>query len=98
MAHALHPEDEAAAAAWIKPLKEKLLDSQGVKVIEELDQLLNQLQGSGREVVQAERNYLDNNRERLLILIPPNIEMHTSELRGDCGSTKRLNHSTLMLS
>ena len=25
VAHALHPEDEAAAAAWIKPLKEKLL-------------------------------------------------------------------------
>src|SRR6266487_3954999 len=65
VAHALHPADEAAAAAWIKPMKEKLLASQAAEVIEELDQLLNQLQGSGREVVQAERNYLDNNRERL---------------------------------
>jgi hypothetical protein len=65
VAHALHPEDEAAAAAWIKPLKDKLLDSQAVEVIEELDGLLNRLKGSQREVVQAERNYLENNRKRL---------------------------------
>ncbi len=65
VAHALHPEDEVAAAAWIKPLQEKLLDSKGLEVIEELDQLLNQLEGSAREVVQAERKYLNNNRERL---------------------------------
>jgi hypothetical protein len=64
VAHALHPEDEAAAA-WIKPLKDKLLDSQAVEVIEELDGLLNRLEGSQREVVQAERNYLENNRNRL---------------------------------
>jgi len=65
VAHALHPADEAAAAAWIKPLKDKLLDSQAVEVIEELDGLLNRLEGSQREVVQAERNYLQNNRNRL---------------------------------
>jgi hypothetical protein len=38
VAHALQPEDEAAAAAWIKPLKEKLLAGDGVEVIDELDQ------------------------------------------------------------
>jgi len=65
VAHALYPEDEAAAAAWIEPLKEKLLASQAAEVIEELDDLLNRLRGSRREVVQAERNYLDNNRDRL---------------------------------
>src|SRR6476660_6470334 len=43
VAHALHPEDEAAADAWIKPLKEKLLDSQGAEVIDELDALLNKV-------------------------------------------------------
>lgn len=65
VAHALHPEDEAVAAAWIKPLKEKLLDSKAVEVIGELDEVLNTLQGPQREKVEAERNYLHNNRQRL---------------------------------
>ncbi|HWT78797.1 MAG TPA: hypothetical protein VN648_08330 [Candidatus Methylomirabilis sp.] len=65
VAHTLHPEDEVAAAAWIKPLKDKLLESQAVEVIKELDSLLKNLRGSRREVVQVERNYLDNNRDRL---------------------------------
>jgi len=63
VAHALHPEDDAAAAQWIKPLKDKLLESQAAEVIG--DTLLQRLQGSRREVVEAERNYLENNRERL---------------------------------
>jgi hypothetical protein len=65
VAHALHPEDEAAAAAWIKPLKEKLLESQAVGVITELDDLLKRLQGSQRKVVQTERDYLESNKHRL---------------------------------
>src|SRR5947207_1227304 len=65
VAHALHPEDEAAAAAWIKPLKEKLLESQAVEVITELDDLLKRLQGSQRKVVQTERDYLQSNKHRL---------------------------------
>ena len=65
VAHALHPEDEAAAAAWIKPLKDKLLESQAAEVIDELDSVLKGLRGSRRETVQAERSYLENNRERL---------------------------------
>ena len=64
-AHALHPEDEAAAAAWIKPLKEKLLAGDGIEVIDSLDDLIKKLRGARREAVQAERNYLDNNRDRL---------------------------------
>ena len=65
VAHALHPEDDAAASAWIKPLKDKLLASQAAEVIEELDGLLKRLRGARRQVVQAERNYLANNRDRL---------------------------------
>jgi hypothetical protein len=64
VAHALHPEDEAAAA-WIKPLKEKLLASQATEVINELDAVFPRLRGARRAVVQAERNYLENNRDRL---------------------------------
>ena len=63
VAHALHPE--AAAAAWIKPLKEKLLASQAAEVIDELDEVLRRLRGARRAAVQAERNYLENNRDRL---------------------------------
>lgn len=65
VAHVLHPDDEAAAAAWIKPLKEKLLAGDGVEVIDDLDCLLAQLRGARRKAVQAERDYLDNNRDRL---------------------------------
>ena len=65
VAHALHPEDEAAAAAWIKPLKEKLLAGQGPEVIEDLEELLKKLRGARRAAVQAEVNYLENNRDRL---------------------------------
>lgn len=65
VAHALYPEDETAAAAWIKPLKDKLLASQAVEVIAELDSVLKRLRGARRQAVQAERNYLENNRQRL---------------------------------
>ena len=65
VAHALYPKDDAAAAAWIKPLQDKLLDSKGVEVIDELDAILHTLRGPRRKAVQAERNYLQNNRERL---------------------------------
>lgn len=65
VAHALHPEDETAAAAWIKPLKEKLLAGDGVEVIEDLDELIERLHGAQQETVQAQRDYLDKNRERL---------------------------------
>jgi hypothetical protein len=65
VAHALHPGDEAAAATWIKPLKEKLLASQAAAVIDELDAVLPRLRGARRAAVQAERNYLENNRDRL---------------------------------
>ena len=65
VAHVLHPQDEAAAAAWIQPLKAKLLQSRALQVIEELDGLLTQLRGSRRKAVEAERNYLENNQARL---------------------------------
>jgi hypothetical protein len=65
VAHALHPEDPAAAAAWITPLKDKLLASQAVEVIAELDEALKKLRGPRRAAVQTERNYLANNRARL---------------------------------
>lgn len=65
VAHALFPEDEAQAAVWIKPLKDKLFKSQAAEVIAELDEVLKKLRGWRREAVQGERNYLANNEQRL---------------------------------
>jgi hypothetical protein len=65
VAHALHPEDQAAAAKWIKPLQTKLLNSQAVEVISELDTVIQKLENSIREKVEAERDYLEKNKARL---------------------------------
>jgi hypothetical protein len=63
--HALHPDDEAAAAAWVAPLKEKLLAGEGVAVIADLGQLLPRLRGARRKLVETERNYLASHRARM---------------------------------
>ena len=65
VARTLYPEDEAAASAGMGPLKEKLLTSEAVAVITELDEVIKRLRGARRAAVQTERNYLENNRERL---------------------------------
>jgi len=46
-------------------LKDKLLDRKGVEVVADLDAVMKALRGPRRKAVQAERNYLENNRERL---------------------------------
>lgn len=79
VAHALYPEEEAAAAAWIAPLKEKLLASEAVAVIAELDEVLKRLRGARRAAVQTERNYLANNQERL--------DYHGVKERGEPGGS-----------
>src|SRR5579864_3390658 len=65
VAHALHPDDQVAAAQWIKPLQAKLLDSQAAEVITHLDTLIQKLGDSLREKVEAERDYLEKNKQRL---------------------------------
>jgi hypothetical protein len=42
-----------------------LLAGDGIEVVKDLDQLIERLQGAQRETVQAQRDYLENNRERL---------------------------------
>ena len=65
VAQTLYPDNQVAAAAWLKPLKDKLLRSRAIEVIDELDGLVSKLRGSQRKVVETERNYLQNNRQRL---------------------------------
>lgn len=65
VAHALHPDDEAAAKAWVQPMLEKLKQDASCEVITDLEQLRPRLEGAARERVEKEVNYLENHRDRL---------------------------------
>lgn len=65
VAHTLHPDDEAAARAWIEPLLAKLKQDASCQVITELEQLQPRLESAAREKVEKEVNYLQANRARM---------------------------------
>jgi hypothetical protein len=65
VAHTLHPEDPAAAHAWVEPLLAKLKADESCEVITELEQLQARLEGASAEVVQKEVSYLQSHRERM---------------------------------
>jgi hypothetical protein len=65
VAHTLHPDDPAAARAWVEPLLAKLKEDDSCEVITELEQLQQRLEGAAREKVEKEVNYLQTNRERM---------------------------------
>lgn len=65
VARVMYPKDEAAAAAWVTPLREKLLSETGVEVIRDLETVAAQLRGAKRKAVAAERDYLATHRARL---------------------------------
>jgi hypothetical protein len=65
LAHTLHPEDQAAARAWVEPLMAKLQEDASCEVITELEQLRERLEGATREHVDKEVNYLQTHRERM---------------------------------
>lgn len=65
VAHAVHPDDEAAAKAWVEPMLEKLKQDASCQVITDLEQLCDRLEGAAREPVEKEVKYLQTHRERL---------------------------------
>lgn len=65
VAHALHPDDAAAARAWVEPMLEKLQADASCEVITELEQLRQRVEGAAREAVEREVGYLQTHRERL---------------------------------
>jgi hypothetical protein len=65
VAHALHPDEEAAAKAWVQPMLDKLKQDASCEVITELEQLQSRLEGAAREQVETEVNYLQTHRNRL---------------------------------
>jgi hypothetical protein len=65
VAHTMHPDDPAAARAWVEPLLAKLKKDESCEVITELEQLRQRLEGAAGEKVEKEVNYLQANRERM---------------------------------
>jgi len=65
VARTLHPDDDAAAHAWVEPLLAKLKADASCAVITELEQLQGRLQGAAQAQVQKEINYLHSHRERM---------------------------------
>jgi hypothetical protein len=66
VAHALHPQAESAAAAWVQPLLTQLKEADhACPVILEVEQLRERLQGAARQQVDKELDYLQANRGRM---------------------------------
>jgi hypothetical protein len=65
VAHALHPEDEAAARAWIAPLLQKLKRGHATALLKDLRTLAKRLRQKKRQAVQAEVTYLESHRGRM---------------------------------
>jgi hypothetical protein len=65
VAHTLHPDDPAAAQAWVEPLLAKLKVDESCEVITELQQLQGRLEGARAGAMQKEVNYLQSHHERM---------------------------------
>lgn len=65
VAHALHPEDEAAARVWIAPLLKKLKNGRAVALLNDLRALAKRLRKKKQQAVQAGVSYLENHQERM---------------------------------
>lgn len=65
VAHALHPEDEAAARAWIAPLLKKLKQGRATSLLNDLHALAKRLRKKKRQAVESEVTYLESHRQRM---------------------------------
>jgi hypothetical protein len=65
VAHALHPEDEAGARVWIKPLLKKLKAGRAPSLLNDLHTLAKRLRKKKRQTIESELNYLESHRKRM---------------------------------
>ncbi|HVI72135.1 MAG TPA: ISKra4 family transposase [Pyrinomonadaceae bacterium] len=65
VARTLYPEDPATARAWVKPLLKDLECDRARDVIATLEDLVEAMQGNGREIVEKEINYFGSNLQRM---------------------------------
>jgi hypothetical protein len=65
VAHALHPEDEAAAQAWVAPMLRKLKQGRVASLLDDFGALGKRLRRHARATVARERAYLETHRHRM---------------------------------
>ncbi len=65
VARELHGRGSAEARKWIKPLLKQLKNGQSLKVIQKLEDLEKVVEGKTKEKVESEREYFENNKDRL---------------------------------
>jgi len=65
VAHALHPEDEPQARAWVSPLLQKLKRGRVPALLNDLRALAKRLRHKKRQAVEAELKYLKSHQERM---------------------------------
>ena len=65
VAHALHPEDEAGARAWMKPLLKQLKAGRVLGVLKDLRTLAKRLRQKKRQILEAELAYVESHRQRM---------------------------------
>ena len=65
IAHALHPQNEAAARHWIGPLLKKLKNGHVPSLLRDLNGVARRLRHKRRRAVQAEVAYLESHRKRM---------------------------------
>jgi hypothetical protein len=65
VARTLHPQDEKAAQAWVRPLLKDLEADHGREVIAELEVVAKGKRGTTREVLDKEINYFGSNLHRM---------------------------------
>jgi hypothetical protein len=65
VAHALHPQDESQAKAWVAPLLQKLKHGRAPALLNDLRGLAKRLRHKKRQAVEAELKYLESHQERM---------------------------------
>ena len=65
VAHALHPEDPAAARVWIAPRRKQLKGGRATALLNDLRTLAKRLRQKKRHAVESELAYLESHRHRL---------------------------------
>jgi hypothetical protein len=65
VAHALHPEDETQARAWVQPMLKKLKGGRAPALLNDLRALAKRMRQKKRQAVEAELKYFESHRERM---------------------------------
>ena len=65
VAHALHPDNEVQARAWVRPMLKKLKQGRAPALLNDLRALAKRLRQKKRQAVEAELKYLESHRERM---------------------------------